>query len=428
MDEDSVSMFLMGFMRDVSFDENQARRMLRAFMRKLLFVILICVWASVARAQYETLLVPPAEPVQAGKVMRVTLYLNNPTTIGATFRFPSQMNATFASPSEQRTQPVGSVDIAADQDIELLPMSFTKTTLTVMVPDTLAGNASLRIADPRTNPIMFVVIPAETVRLSPKTITNAEKASGDQPRDLSQSTAFDKVRQHLAPYDPIYFAFGAIDGANARFQFSFKFRVLTPVGNVSDVWHDMYFGYTQTSLWDLHSLSKPFYDTSYKPTVFFYRESLEHKPSWVDRLGLQIGVQHESNGQSVARSRSLNSFYFKPILGWNLPRGWQVAVAPRLNTYIDKNENPDIARYRGYVEWGLSAEHRTGLKFSAYVRKGTSSGYGSAELNASWSLDSLFPQLGGRVLLQYFNGWGESLLDYNKRRPDQVRLGLMLVP
>jgi phospholipase A1 len=397
-------------------------------MGKFTAVLFFVVLAGVARAQFETLLVPPAEPVQAGKVMRVTLYLNNLTTIGATFKFPAQMTATFASPSEQRTQLVGPVDLAVDKEIELLPMSFTKTTLTVMVPDTLAGNVSLRIADPRTNPIMFVVIPAATVNMSRKAIANAEKAASDQPRDLSQATAFDKVRQHLAPYDPIYFAFGANDGANARFQFSFKFRVLTPVGNVSDVWHDLYFGYTQTSLWDLHSLSKPFYDTSYKPTVFFYRESFERKLAWVDRLGMQFGVQHESNGQSVTRSRSLNSFYLTPIFAWNLPRGWQLALAPRLNTYINKDENPDIAHYRGYVEWGLSAEHRAGFKLSAYVRKGNATGYGSAELNASWALDSLFPELGGRVLLQYFNGWGESLLDYNKRRPDQLRLGFMLVP
>ena len=397
-------------------------------MRKLLLILCVGALAPGARAQFETLLVPPAEPVQAGKVMRVTLYLNNPTTIGATFRFPAQMTATFASPSEQRSQPVGSLDIAADKEIELLPMSFTKATLTVMVPDTLAGNVSLRLADPRTNPIMFAVVPAATVRLSARSIANAEKAAENQPRDLSQATAFDKLRQHLKPYDPIYFAFGANNGANARFQFSFKFRVLTPVGNVSDVWHDMYFGYTQTSLWDLQSLSKPFYDTSYKPTVFFYREAFAHKPSWLDRLGLQFGVQHESNGQSGARSRSLNSFYLKPIFAWNLPRGWQFALAPRLNTYIDKDENPDIAHYRGYVEWGLRAEHRAGFQLSAFVRKGNGAGYGSTELNASWALDRFFPELGGRVLLQYFNGWGESLLDYNQRRSDQVRLGFMLVP
>jgi outer membrane phospholipase A len=34
--------------------------------------------------------------------------------------------------------------------------------------------------------------------------------------------------------------------------------------------------------------------------------------------------------------------------------------------------------------------------------------------------------VGGNLLLQYFNGWGESLRDYDVRRPDQLRAGIML--
>jgi outer membrane phospholipase A len=275
---------------------------------------------------------------------------------------------------------------------------------------------------------MFAVVPANVVRLSPKAIANAEKAVANQPRDLSQDTAFDKLRRHLMPYDPIYFSVGGNDGLNARFQFSFKFRLLSPAGNVAKPWHNLYVAYTQTSLWDLQSLSKPFYDTSYKPTFFYLRDALDVKSPWFDRLGAQLGVQHESNGQALPKSRSLNTFYFKPTVAWKLPRGWELAVSPRVIAYLDKEENPDLERYRGYVEWMVSAEHREGFKLTASVRKGTSSGYGSAELNASWPLDAFFPELGGRVLLQYFNGWGESLLDYNIRRPDQFRLGFMVVP
>jgi outer membrane phospholipase A len=398
---------------------------MKAFLRAFSVAAILI---TAARAQFETLLVPPSEPVQAGKVMRVMLYLNNPTTVAATFKFPREMTATCASPTEQRTQIVGATDIAVDAEIELLPMSFTRTELTVMVPDTLAGNVSLRLVDPRTNPIMFAVVPANVVRLSPKAIANAEKAVANQPRDLSQDTAFDKLRRHLMPYDPIYFSVGGNDGLNARFQFSFKFRLLSPAGNVAKPWHNLYVAYTQTSLWDLQSLSKPFYDTSYKPTFFYLRDALDVKSPWFDRLGAQLGVQHESNGQALPKSRSLNTFYFKPTVAWKLPRGWELAVSPRVIAYLDKEENPDLERYRGYVEWMVSAEHREGFKLTASVRKGTSSGYGSAELNASWPLDAFFPELGGRVLLQYFNGWGESLLDYNIRRPDQFRLGFMVVP
>ncbi|MBC7365422.1 MAG: phospholipase A [Undibacterium sp.] len=397
-------------------------------MRKFISILVIAALATVARAQFETLLVPPAEPVQAGKVMRVTLFLNNPSTTAATFKFPAVMTATFASPSEQRTLPVGVVDIATGTEIELLPMSFTRTTLTVLVPDTLAGNVSMRILEPQTNPIMFIAVPAATVGLNPKAMENAERAAANQPRDLSQDTAFDKMRRHLLPYEPIYFSVGANDRINARFQFSFRFRPLTPKGNVSKPWQDLYAAYTQTSLWDLESLSKPFYDTSYKPTLFYGKDEFDVKLPWIDRLGAQIGVQHESNGQALGKSRSLNTVYFRPVVTWKLPRDWQLAVSPRFIGYFDKDENPDLEHYRGYVEWLVALEHRSGFKITANLRKGTSSGYGSGEINASWPLDNFFPELGGRLLVQYFNGWGESLLDYNIRRPDQFRLGFMVVP
>ncbi len=397
-------------------------------MRKLISILVVAVLATVARAQFETLLVPPAEPVQAGKVMRVTLYLNNPSTTAATFKFPATMTATFASPTEQRTLPVGVMDIATGTEIELLPMSFTRTTLTVMVPDTLAGNVSMRIMEPQTNPIMFIAVPAATVKLTAKGVEKAEQAVANQPRDLSQDTAFDKMRRHLLPYESIYFSVGANDRLNARFQFSFKFRPLTPTGNVSKPWQDLYFAYTQTTLWDLQSLSKPFYDTSYKPTFFYGKDAFDVKSPWFDRLGLQAGVQHESNGQALPKSRSLNTVYFRPTVAWQLPHGWQLAVSPRLIGYMNKDENPDIERYRGYIEWLVSAEHRNGFKVTASLRKGANSGYGCGELNASWPLDAFFPELGGRVLVQYFNGWGESLLDYNIRRPDQFRVGFMVVP
>jgi len=60
-------------------------------MKTLLRLILaLVIWPAMARAQFETLLVPPSEPVQAGQTMEVTLYLNNPTKLPATFLVPGQ--------------------------------------------------------------------------------------------------------------------------------------------------------------------------------------------------------------------------------------------------------------------------------------------------------------------------------------------------
>ena len=347
------------------------------------FFITLLIWwglANAARAQFETLLVPPAEAVPAGRTLRLTLYLNNPSTVPATFKLPPDLRATLASPTEQRTLAVTPVDVVVDTEIVIEPMGFRAVALTVILPDTLAGNASLRLLGLSANPIMFAVSPAKKVPLNPGTVKAAEAASADRPRDLNQASAFEQMRSHLLPYEPIYFALGFNDGLNGRFQFSFKFRVLAPLGNTSDLLRDIYFGYTQTSLWDLQGESKPFHDTSYKPTIFYYRESPGWKPDWIGRLGLQVGAQHESNGQAVKVSRSLNTFYAMPTASWVKWRTWEFSVAPRVITYLEKSENADLPRYRGYVEWLLSAEQGKDFKFTAYLRKGTGLSFGSMEL------------------------------------------------
>jgi len=179
---------------------------------------------------------------------------------------------------------------------------------------------------------------------------------------------------------------------------------------------------------DLQSLSKPFYDTSYKPTFFYLRDSLDVKSSWFDRIGVQAGAQHESNGQALPKSRSLNTFYFKPTVAWELPRGWQLSISPRLIGYVDMDENPDLERYRGYVEWTFGAEHRDGFKFTAGLRKGTGSGYGSAELTCVVAARHFFFRNSEAGFCCSIQRLGESLLDYNVRRADQFRLGFMVVP
>jgi outer membrane phospholipase A len=66
-----------------------------------------------------------------------------------------------------------------------------------------------------------------------------------------------------------------------------------------------------------------------------------------------------------------------------------------------------------------------GLDFFATLRKGERSNFGSIELNLSYPLAKLSGgDLTGWLLLQYFGGYGESLLDYNRKLDSQLRLGI----
>jgi hypothetical protein len=68
----------------------------------------------------------------------------------------------------------------------------------------------------------------------------------------------------FSAYEPMYFADGWNGENLAKFQLSFKFRLVIPDDPRSRGFADnLYFAYTQTSLRDLGEYSAPFRDTSY---------------------------------------------------------------------------------------------------------------------------------------------------------------------
>ncbi|MDB6168627.1 MAG: hypothetical protein JWM88_1491 [Verrucomicrobia bacterium] len=394
----------------------------------LLLALLSLVKIAAAHAAAETLLVPPGGEVPAGRTLTLGIYLNNPSSSAFEFKVPAEMKAALASASEQRELPVVAVGRAPGDTILVAPMSFAKFEIAVVIPDTVEGTVSLRLTELHTNAVMFAVRPAQIVQSTPRAVEAAEAAADKRGDDVDLMTDWETMRRHVSSYEPNYFAVGNRGGLNARFQFSFKYLLVGPNTNEPQWWRSLYLGYTQTSLWDLSAPSKPFYDTSYKPTLFYYLESAKFKPSWLSRFGVQMGMQHESNGKGTTDSRSLNTVYATPTAVWAVNGNWQLTFAPKFIAYLNKDENGDVARYRGNIEYLLTFGKDKGVQVSALLRKGNGTGYGSGEVNVTWPLRQvpIMPNVGGYLQLQYFNGWGESLLDYNRRRDDQVRVGYML--
>jgi outer membrane phospholipase A len=64
---------------------------------------------------------------------------------------------------------------------------------------------------------------------------------------------------------------------------------------------------------------------------------------------------------------------------------------------------------------------------SAILRRGTA-GVGSTQLDLSYPLrKSIFSGVGAFVHLQYYNGYGQTLLEYKESRHPQFRIGVSLV-
>jgi len=242
---------------------------------------------------------------------------------------------------------------------------------------------------------------------------------------------FDSTRtlgRRLAVYEPIYFIAGG-ESPEAKFQLSFKYRLAAwgnpPEGNPS---HSIQFAYTQRSLWDIGSQSSPFYDTSYMPELMYQwitsKEPASGKLAW---LGLQSGVRHESNGQAEPSSRSLNEAYLRLLLTMGRLDGWHLVLVPEIHDYIgDLDDNPDLERYRGNFELRAAIAHADRESLLLTLIPGKDSSKGSRQLDLTLPIRIPAIGFGTYLMIQYFDGYGESLLSYNERS-SSLRIGFALV-
>lgn len=236
-------------------------------------------------------------------------------------------------------------------------------------------------------------------------------------------------RSGISSYEPVYFDIGNRGGRTARYQVSLKYRLFTPQDPTQTNFTDhFYLGYTQTALWDLSSKSKPFIDTSFKPSFFWRQEALWQSPEKKWFAGLATGVEHESNGKAGADSRSLNFAYLQPELNYRFDSGSTLSFSPRLKSYFKVgSENQDYRDYAGNIDWRLRYAQEKGLVLTGLYRHGKS-GHSTTTLEAAWPLRRTFLNMNGYLHVQYFQGYGQTLLGYNEKNKSQVRIGLALIP
>lgn len=259
----------------------------------------------------------------------------------------------------------------------------------------------------------------------------AAAEQGAQPEDAAPTIVIAQPGDEpaLSANEPTYFVVGSNDerGTDARFQLSFKYRPFAPEGSVAEFspyFSNVYFAYTQTTLWDIGGKSSPFRDTSYRPSLYY---------RWVGNGSKLLpyewhaGYEHESNGQGGADSRSVDMAFVQPSWHLDLANGNRLTLLPKFYQYLENGDNSDIQRYRGYADWQARYGREDGWMVTGMYRQGTG-GYASGQLDVSYPLsDRIFARTGTFVHLQVFSGYGETLLDYNVDHGTQIRLGLSLV-
>jgi len=231
----------------------------------------------------------------------------------------------------------------------------------------------------------------------------------------------------LENFEPIYAIVGTRkDETTARVQVSFQYRPFREPDSGDRFpprLGKLHVGYTQTAVWSLSEESKPFKDTSYKPSVFYLEPAAWRSTDKLHNLALEGGYQHESNGKSGPSSRSIDIFYVRPAWQTSFDKRHFLIVAPKVWRYLDKDDNPDIQRYRGYFDLNLRAGRVNGLQVSTNYRKGTATA-GAVQVDVSYPLGPESGPPWAYLLVQYFGGYGETLLEYNAKGPAQLRIGL----
>ena len=139
------------------------------------------------------------------------------------------------------------------------------------------------------------------------------------------------------------------------------------------------------------------------------------------RLDGQVGAQHESNGKSGVDSRSLNIAYVRPAIVFGYPDHLHLTLQPRVWAYMgDLSDNPDIDQYRGNFDLRAMLTYKD-IQLSAFGRMGKEWDNYGVQIDLTYRI----PKTGIYLDLQYFTGYGESLLGYNQKS-EAFRAGIAL--
>jgi len=215
-----------------------------------------------------------------------------------------------------------------------------------------------------------------------------------------------------------------VDNTEAKFQVSAKL----PLYLEETGFDGLYFGFTLTSFWQLYNseVSKPFRETNYEPEIF-WQETADYSVLGYKFNTFQVGFNHMSNGQSGIRSRSWNRIFASIVFSddddiYYLKTWYRIPEDEKEDpTDPTGDDNPDIQDFYGRMEFGYGRKIGA-FKMMALLRNNLdfSDNRGSIQLDLTYPISDRYD-----VLIQYFNGYGDSLIDYN-RSQERIGIGFQL--
>lgn len=190
-----------------------------------------------------------------------------------------------------------------------------------------------------------------------------------------------------------------------KFQINLTKDVVS--GKLFEIPTELNVAYTLKALWNVTDGSYLFEDYLHNPEIFV---SL-YKENWMNTF---LGLEHESNGKTGVESRSWDRVYIQPRV---LLRVSENAFDfHSLGIYLkawykfhDSKRNGNITDYQGYGELALKLYGDRHYFFVTHRRGG--------KIDIGTTILEYFLRLGNGWTLyaQYFDGYGEMPIDYDKK-------------
>lgn len=203
---------------------------------------------------------------------------------------------------------------------------------------------------------------------------------------------------------------------NVKFQLSISQRLTKSTLPFNTY---LFLQFSQKTIWNVLEKSLPIRDLNFNPGIGLGHLVI-YKNRYVGKAILML--EHESNGKDSLASRSWN----KVSLGLNLMLNRNLNAQMKLwAPIIDSDNNRDILRYNGIGHFGLNY-HTSDKRFHAGVL--TTWRTRSFSFNTQWEVSiKTNHKVNQYLFIQYYNGYGENLLDYNQFK-SVVRVGFVIKP
>ena len=203
------------------------------------------------------------------------------------------------------------------------------------------------------------------------------------------------------------------DNLEAKFQLSLKTPLWSKIYNDNGY---LFFAFTQQAYWQAYNsdVSSPFRETNYEPELLLAFPHYANVEEAASRI-ISVSLSHQSNGRAGELSRSWNRLKLSWVTSIgnvfiNFEPYYRFKEQKKTNPLdADGDDNPDIGKYMGWFELSAAYKQDTATWRMMVRNNLRSNNKGAIRFSYSRPLNKHI-----RLYAELFNGYGESLIDYNR--------------